>query len=68
MLCVERQGKLLLEQLVTEAKIPVVSYGMLSQKSIAKDIVIQTFGLHTKQLFQKNNIRRWARKQVKQLM
>ena len=58
----------MLEQLVTEVRKHVVSYGIIFQKCIAKDIVIQIFGLHIKQLFQKSNIQQLARKQVKQLI
>src|SRR5260370_5905047 len=66
--CAEKQDKLSLEQLETEARKPVVSYGIIFQKCIAEDIVIQIFGKHIRQLFQKSNIQQWEKKQAKQLM
>ena len=59
---------MLLEQLVIEVRKPVVNSGITFQKRIEKDIVIQIFGLHTRQLFQRSSIQQWARKQVKQLI
>jgi hypothetical protein len=53
---------------VTEVRRLVVSCGIIFQKYTEKGIVIQIFGLCTKQLFQKINIQQLARKQVKQLM